>query len=186
MIPDAVKRQLRLPRLGQLGYVVTDVDRAIAYYKDTFGVRPWLVLEERPEPCIEAGEEIHPMLRIALSYLGPVQMELIEAVEGECLHRDYVQQSGGGLHHLGFMVRDLDKRLDACHRLGIGVLQRGTIADTGLTVDYAYLDTVEQAGVILEFIQWRLGPMNMPVNRFTFTMACSLGPKSLLKGRVVK
>ena len=84
------------------------------------------------------------------------------------------------------MVQDIDKRLDACQKLGIGVLQRGTIRDIGFTVDYAYVDTVEQAGVVIEFIQWRLGALPLPTNRLTFNILCLAGSGGFLKGRVIK
>lgn len=186
MISDAVKKQLRLPKLGQIGYVVTDINKTMAYYKDTFGIGPWILQDERPDPCIEKEKEIHPLLRIALAYLGPVQIELIQVVEGESLHLNHVKESKGGVHHLGFMVKDINKRLDACRKMGIGILQQGTIKDTGLTVDYAYLDTVDQAGIILEFMQWRLGPIRVPINRLVHNVACWAGSKTLLKGRVIK
>ncbi len=186
MISGDVKKKLRLPKLGQMGYVVPDINKAIAYYKDTLGVSPWILLDERPEPCIEKGKEIHPLLRIALSYLGSVQVELIEVVEGESLHLNHIREAREGIHHVGFMVQDINKRLDACRKMGIDILQRGTIKDTGLTVDYAYLDTVDQIGIIIEFIQWRLGPIHLPINRFVFKFACWAGSRTLLKGRIIR
>jgi len=186
MISDDVKKQLRLPELGQMGYVVPDIHKAIAYYKDALGISPWILLDERPEPCIEQGKKIHPLLRIALAYSGSVQIELIQVAEGETLHLNHVKEAKEEVHHLGYMVQDLNKRLDACHKMGIDVLQRGTIKDTGLTVDYAYLDTVKRAGIILEFIQWRLGPIRLPINRFVFKVACWAGSWTLLKGRVIR
>jgi methylmalonyl-CoA/ethylmalonyl-CoA epimerase len=186
MVSDTVKKRLRLPRLGQIGYVVTDVSKTMSYYRDTFGVGPWILLDEKPEPCIENGKEVHPVLRIALASVGPVQMELVQVVEGESYHLDHLRESGGGLHHLGFMVRDLDRRLDACKEMGIGILQRGTIRDVGMTVDYAYLDTVDEAGIILEFIQWRMGPIPLPINRLVHNLVCLAGSSTLLKGRVIR
>jgi methylmalonyl-CoA/ethylmalonyl-CoA epimerase len=186
MMPKSVTKQLKLPKLGQIGYVVKDVDKTVAYYKDTFGIRPWMLLDERPEPCIEKGKEVHPLLRIALAYMGPVQVELIQVVEGESVHLNHPEESLWRIHHLGFMVQDIERRLDACQKLGIGVLQRGTIRDIGFTVDYAYLDTLEQAGVIMELIQWRLGALPLPTNRLTFNILCLAGSSSFLKGRVIK
>jgi len=107
-------------------------------------------------------------------------------VEGESVHLNQPEESPWRIHHLGFMVQDIDKRLDACQKLGIGVLQRGTIRDIGFTVDYAYVDTVEQAGVVIEFIQWRLGALPLPTNRLTFNILCLAGSGSFLKGRVIK
>ena len=63
MISDAIRKKLRLPKTGQVGYVVTDINKTIAYYKDTFSISPWMLLDTRPEPCIEKGKEIHPLLR---------------------------------------------------------------------------------------------------------------------------
>ncbi len=185
-MPKSVAKQLKLPKLGQIGYVVKDVDKTVSYYKDTFGIRPWMLLDERPQPCIEKGKEVHPLLRIALAYMGYVQVELIQVVEGESVHLNHPAESPWRIHHLGFMVQDIDKRLGACRKLGIDVLQRGTIRDIGFTVDYAYLDTVQQAGVVMEFIQWRVGALPLPTTRLTFNILCLAGSGSFLKGRVMK
>lgn len=186
MVPESIVKKLKLPKLGQIGYVVRDVDKTISYYRDTFGVRPWMVMDERPEPCIEKGKEVHPVLRIALAYMGPVQVELIQVVEGESVHLIHPADSPWRIHHLGFMVQNLDKRLEACQKLGIEVLQRGVIKDIGFTVDYAYLDTVQEAGAVIEFIQWRLGALPLPVNRFVFNILCRAGSNTFLKGRVTR
>jgi catechol 2,3-dioxygenase-like lactoylglutathione lyase family enzyme len=186
MVPKTIAEKLKLPGLGQIGYVVKDIDKTISYYRDTLGIRPWMLLDERPQPCIEKGKEVHPQLRIALAYSGPVQLELIQVVEGESFHLNYPADSLWRVHHLGFMVRDIDKRLEACQKLGIAVLQRGTIKDIGFTVDYAYLDTVEEAGVMIEFIQWRVGALPLPANRLLFNALCRAGAGTFLKGRVIK
>ena len=47
------------------------------------------------------------------------------------------------------------QRLLACREAGIDILQRGTLKQLGMTIDYAYLDTLDSVGVILEFIQTR-------------------------------
>ncbi len=185
-MPKVIAKKLKLPGLGQIGYVVKDVDKTVSYYRDTLGIRPWMLLDERPEPCIEKGEEVHPLLRIALAYTGSVQVELIQVVEGESVHLNHPVESLWRVHHLGFMVQDINKRLDACQKLGIDVLQRGAIRDIGFRVDYAYLDTVEQAGVVIEFIQWRLGALPLPVNRLVFNTLCLAGSDSFLKGRVMR
>jgi len=186
MISEAIKERLRLPEVGQLGYVVSDVDQAIVRYKEAFGVGPWMLLDARPEPCIEGGREVRPLLRIALAYAGSVQVEFIQVIEGESFHLKHVGKSEGEVHHLGFMVQDIDKRLDAYRKSGIEVLQRGTIREAGVRVDYAYLDTVGQAGIIIELLRWRLGMLPLPVNRVTFNIACGMGSKTLLKGRVIR
>ena len=186
MIPDAFREKLRLPEVGQICYVVPDINKSIAYCKDKFGLSPWMLLELRPDPCIQQGKHIHAVWKLALAYMGPVQVELIQVLEGESFHLRHVEESKEGVHHLGFMVQDINRRLDACEKMGIGVLQRGTIRETGVKADYAYLDTVEQAGIIIELIQWRFGPIPVPLNRLGFNLACRVGSKTLLRGRVIK
>ena len=185
MISDTISEQLRLPKIGQLGYVVPDVNEGIAYCREVLGIKPWMLLDEKPEPCLQYGKDVHIRLKIALAYAGPVQIELIQVIEGESLHLDHLAKTEGILHHLGFMVQDVGKRLEECRRLGIGVLQRGTIRDAGFTVDYAYLDTVAPAGIILELIQWRLGPISLPVNKLVFNAVCRAGSRTLFRGRVI-
>lgn len=185
MISEAIKKRLRLPEVGQLGYVVSDVDKAVLHYKETFGVGPWMLLDVRPEPCIEGGREVHPLLRIALAYAGSVQVEFIQVIAGESFHLNHLGKSEEEVHHLGFMVQDINKRLEAYRKGGIGILQRGTIKTAGVRVDYAYLDTVGLAGVIIELLRWRLGLLPLPVNRVTFNMACRIGSRTLLKGQII-
>jgi catechol 2,3-dioxygenase-like lactoylglutathione lyase family enzyme len=186
MISDAVKKQLRLTKTGQIGYVITDINKTIAYYKNTFGISPWMLLDARPEPCIEKGKEVHPLLRIALAYQGSIQLELIQVVEGESFHLNHVKEGREEAHHLGFMVQGINKRLDSCREMGIGIVQRGTIRASGIVVDYAYLDTVDQTGIIIELLQWRVGPVPLPMNRLVFSFLCWVGSRTLLKGRVIK
>jgi catechol 2,3-dioxygenase-like lactoylglutathione lyase family enzyme len=66
---------------------------------------------------------------------------------------------------MGYSGRiQLEERLQACRDAGIEVLVRGTLKKLGMTIDYAYLDTVDQVGVILEFIQTRF--MGMKARQF--------------------
>lgn len=185
MDAGAIAKRLRLPKVAQLGFVVADMDKAIAWYKDTAGVRPWMLMDERPEPCLERGKEVHPVLRIALAYSGPMQMELIQVTEGESFHLARVKDSPGGVHHFGFLVGDLERRLTACRAMGVDVLQRGTIRDTGMVIDYAYLDTLSEAGTYFELIRWRFGPLPMPVNSLSFRLLARLGGSTVFKGRVI-
>ena len=186
VIPDDVIRKLRLPDVGQLGYVVSDVNETVAYCRDTLGIRPWLLLNERPDPCIERGKRVHPLLRLALAHAGGVQIELIEVAEGESYHLDHLKKSEAEIHHLGFMVQDLESRLDEAQKMGVGLIQRGTIREMGIKVEYAYLDTAETAGTVVELIQWRLGPLPMPINGTVHNLICSLGSKTLFRGRVIE
>ncbi len=112
MIPGTISEQLRLPKIGQLGYVVPDIDEGIAYCRGVLGIKPWMLLDEKPEPCLQYGKEVHIRLKIALAYAGSMQIELIQVMDGESLHLDHLTKPEGMLHHLGFMVKNVNKRLE--------------------------------------------------------------------------
>ncbi len=161
--------KLKLPRLGQVGIVVRDVGKAMDYYRDTFGLGPWAVFDGEPETCVDRGREISFKGRMAMAQAGPVQVELIQILEGEGIHTEFLREHGEGIHHLGFFVNNLAQRLEAAGEAGIEVLQRGPLKQIGLTIEYAYLDTAGTGGVIIEYIQSRfLGlpfPMRTPLLR---------------------
>jgi catechol 2,3-dioxygenase-like lactoylglutathione lyase family enzyme len=150
---------LKLPRLGQVGIVVKDIDKTIEYYQGTLGIGPWAVFKGEPAWCRESCGEVTTSGKIAMAQVGPVQIELIQILEGRSVYADLLGE-GEGLHHLGFFVRDIDKRLQAAKDAGIEVIQHGLLKQMGLTIEYAYLDTLATGGVIMEFIQ--AGFMGLP------------------------
>jgi len=174
MLSDKARRLLHLPKVGQIGMVVKDVDRTMQYYKETFGIHPWIVYEGGPVFAIERGEKVNPVFKIGLSYLGSVQIELIQILSGKSYHTELLK-TGEGLHHLGFMVKDLEQRLDACRKQGINVIQQGQISSKGFIIDYAYLDTVDIGGVIFEFIQTRIGPVKITMSPLKLKLAAAIG-----------
>ncbi|MBN2028077.1 MAG: VOC family protein [Actinobacteria bacterium] len=147
--------QIHMPRLSQIGIYVKDMDSSIRQYEDVFGIGPWLVLEGETDYCLDRGKEVTVQGRIGMGYTGKIQLELIQILSGSNLYLDTMGGREEGLHHLGFEVDNLEERLLACREAGIDILQRGTLKQLGMTIDYAYLDTLDSVGVILEFIQTR-------------------------------
>jgi len=70
-------------------------------------------------------------------------------LEGQTIHAKFLKEKGGGLHHIGFFVRDLDEKLRIAEERGMKVIESGEIAG----VRYAYLDTEKDIGITLEFIE---------------------------------
>ncbi|MBM4325912.1 MAG: hypothetical protein FJ118_02000 [Deltaproteobacteria bacterium] len=165
---------LNLPKVGQIGILVYDVEKTRAHYEKVYGIKPWIVFEKKPEFTIEKTGPVDATLKIATAYLGTVQLELIQVVSGRSYYNETLDVREG-LHHLGFMVNDLEKRLEICKANGIGVLQRGQIKLKLITVDYAYLDTAAQGGIIFELIQTRIGPIKMKMNRLNHRISAWTG-----------
>lgn len=143
---------LKLDRLVQIGIVVADLDRTTRLLESLFGIGPFRSVKwpDRPESRYYyrgVAEDIS--LRQAFVQLGNVEMELIQPVEGERnAYKQFLDQSGGGIHHILFEVSDIDPVLQELAKSGVTVLQSGTGIRPGTR--WALLDTQELLGFLVE------------------------------------
>jgi methylmalonyl-CoA/ethylmalonyl-CoA epimerase len=159
MTADDVRQQLQLPGVGQIGVVVEDIDRAIAFYESAFGLGPWDIREVGAPNVWDRGQEKPIKARLAFATVGQVEIELIQILEGDSLHTEFLREHGEGLHHLGFFVRDFAAKLEQAKAMGFEVLQVDPFGQA-----YAYLDTRQPGGIIFELIA-PLGDQNMSMLR---------------------
>lgn len=150
-----MKGRLTFPPLCQLGVVVKDLEKTMEIYSSLFGLGPWKVVDL---PGIDAtlyGKPVEYKMRIALAKMGCVVLELIEILEGETIHTEFLREKGEGLHHIALMVDDLDKVVEKWEAAGIRVLQRSKIPvqEEGDTAGFAYMDTEALIGIIIELIK---------------------------------
>ena len=140
----------------QIAIIVEDLDRTVDNYWNAFGIGPWYFYTYG-HPLLKQmsyyGKTANYKIRIALSYFGPLRVELIEILEGESIYADFVEEHGYGLHHLGLLVDDIVEALSKANEAGFSMIQDG--AGFGLDGDghFAYLDTEKRLGVTLEFIK---------------------------------
>ena len=141
--------------IGQVSTVVRDLEVAMKGYMQTAGIGPWNVYTNSAPPlrCIYRGHPANYKVRVAIARSDQLQMELIQYLEGESIHRDFLASGREGLEHVGVFVLDLSQALVPYKKMGIGILQQG--AGLGMSGDgcYAYLDTEKMIGTILELIQ---------------------------------
>jgi methylmalonyl-CoA/ethylmalonyl-CoA epimerase len=148
MNPDDLKQQLELLEVSQIGVVVEDLDRAVAFYQSTFGLGPFRIQEAEAPNVWDRGEEKRIKARLGFAMLGQVELELIHILEGDSVHLEFLREHGEGLHHLGFKVTDFQAKLEQAKAMGFEVLQMGPFGRF-----YAYLDTRRCGGVIVELIE---------------------------------
>ena len=83
------------------------------------------------------------------------------------IYKDHLESQGQGLHHLGFYVPDLDAKLKIAEQLGLEILLEGQFLTAGGGyASFAYLDTRQLSGIILELINIRLYGINVPQTEF--------------------
>lgn len=129
----------------QVAYVVPDISAAESWFQRVMGVRQFLRLDNvtLAEGCSYRGKPADSAMHIALGYLGDVQIELIESIRGPSIYDEFLEQKGGGLHHLGFSVPDFAGTLAELRGSGLEVIAEGSLMGG---TRFAYFDC-EAAGV---------------------------------------
>jgi hypothetical protein len=123
---------VKLPKVSQIGIVVPDIGKAVSYYSKFLNIKPWFRSKTTSNDAAFEGESFSIELDIALAFSGGIEIELIKMLTNrECIYSDIMNKQGGGLHHIGIMVRGFDKKLDQMKAAGIGVIQSGVIKTSG-------------------------------------------------------
>ena len=143
--------KLRLPPVEQIGIVVKDMDATMEFFSSVFGWGPWGVLDDlEMKDCLYRGKSCDARLKLAFAQSGSVEIELIQVLEGETIHTEFLRERGEGLHHLRFKVDDLDATLADLAKEGIDVIFRKNLNG----VDFAYLNTDKVGGIMIELIEY--------------------------------
>jgi catechol 2,3-dioxygenase-like lactoylglutathione lyase family enzyme len=137
----------------QQGYVVPDVDEAIAHWLAR-GVGPFFLQDITGFEGIYEDEPIMADMRAGFAYCGDQQIEVITP-EGDhpSIYKDYLNENpAGGLQHLAYWVDSVDDKLAELEAAGhdYKVWQRyGQAPDYRL---HAYIDSRRNPGVMIQLM----------------------------------
>jgi methylmalonyl-CoA/ethylmalonyl-CoA epimerase len=141
--------------VAQVGLVVRDLDRTVECYWKQFGIGPWHFYTYR-RPLVAQmtyrGQPADYAMRIALAWIGPLRIELIEMAGGDSVYADFVREHGYGVHHFGVLVDDMDAALAQAGEAGLIMTMDGAGFGRDGDGHYAYLDTERDLGTTLELI----------------------------------
>jgi len=139
-------------RIDHVAVVVRDLDAALHFYQDMLGIMPSRVLDFPQEG-----------VRIAFLPLGGAngsEIELLEPMNPEGSVARFLEQRGGGLHHICLEVPDIDRALEELRAAGAQVLDetpRRTAEGRGI-----FLHPKGTGGVLLELVQRTETPDDKP------------------------
>jgi methylmalonyl-CoA/ethylmalonyl-CoA epimerase len=118
---------VKLGPVHHLGLVVKDVDEAVKYYTSVFGLGPFRTevyeMDERTG-FTYSGQPTRARVKAAFARSGPVAIELVQVLEGETPHTEFLRKKGEGIQHVAFRVEDLDKTLAELAKVGIEPILR--------------------------------------------------------------
>lgn len=141
-------------KFHHVAVAVRDMKDSIRFY-EAMGIGPFPPLIG-PEGAELTGKTVRGEptdyqidLRHAESGIGDLKFELIEPLEGETPVKEFLEQKGEGIHHIGFTVDDIDKETELMEEKGFTAFQTGVSPNAR----WAYYDTDKVGGVIIELIQ---------------------------------
>lgn len=99
--------------IRQLGFVVRDIEKAMAHWSLVLGVGPWFYIAQQPPGAGEfryfGKPSPYPNVSIALANSGALQLELIQQHdEAPSLYLDSLKQSGEGAQHIAYWTDHFD------------------------------------------------------------------------------
>ncbi|MBI4296197.1 MAG: VOC family protein [Chloroflexi bacterium] len=137
-------------RFFQIGVVVKNIDETIKYYEKAFGFGPFEIKYVDFPNATYFGEKAGYRGKRAFFNLGPIQIELIELIDGKTVHEAFLKEKGEGIHHIAFAVDNLEESKKNAEKAGFKITQGFTRADGS---GFAYIDSDKIGGVVFELMQ---------------------------------
>lgn len=122
--------------IHHIAYVYENVEEVVKKFKDLFGIEKF--------NRIDMG-----VVKVARSKIGNLQIDLLEPKDKNSIFYTFLSNGNFGLHHIGFLVENIDEKIKEWDAKGIKQVLGGTIS----TVKFVYFDTTETLGHIIEFLQ---------------------------------
>jgi methylmalonyl-CoA/ethylmalonyl-CoA epimerase len=130
-----------LTEIDHVAIAVTDLEAAIAYYRDTFGA------EVTHREVVESDGVEEALLRVADSYV-----QLLTPTHDDSPVARYLRNRGEGLHHIGYRVDDCAAALAAVKARGGRVIDEvPRPGSRGTTV--AFVHPKGAFGTLIELVQ---------------------------------
>ncbi len=130
----------------QLGYVYKDIEKQAKIMEEVWNMPKFAILPPNTNEVIYRGEKSTYTTQIAFTRYWGKQIELIQWVSGEGIHKEFLDSGNEGFQHVSCMVDDLDAYIELFKENGIEPVFIGSIGKQ----HFAYFDTEESLGFLLE------------------------------------
>ena len=129
--------------INQVAIVVKDLQKTMEDYWNILGIGPWNVYSWETPLVYDRkyhGKPVQAREKIAETRMGGVVLELCQPIDGKSIYQDFLMKHGEGIHHLNFIVDDVDETTEILARQGFPCLQSGRFGLTEEKGAYSYID----------------------------------------------
>jgi len=134
--------KVKVSRVQQVCIICRDSQKTMKAYWNILGIGPWAITKFGQPKCPDMkyyGKPAWGRCHQAMVQLGPIELELLEPLEGVSIYHDWLAEHGEGFHHLRFFVDDVDKAAETFNELGFSSLQSGRIGQPKNRPGYHYI-----------------------------------------------
>jgi catechol 2,3-dioxygenase-like lactoylglutathione lyase family enzyme len=150
MTDDKRFESLGLGPIEQVAYAVHNMERALKRYQPIYGA---FEVYDAPNPgCTAKGVEVAYPVRIGTNNDGPIEIELLEPLDGPSVLTEHLDKHGEGLHHVRFRCPTIDEKIVELEAAGFtNVLYKRFAPD----VAFSYLEAPAggDAPILIELLQ---------------------------------
>ena len=133
--------RLGLGPIDQVSYVVKSIEASLDRYEEIYG--PFEIMEADLQNCTIRGKQANCRLKIAINRSGPIEVELIEVLEGTTTHSEHLSEHGEGLHHVRFRVSDIEKKVAELEAQGLSTVFYKRFSPE---IAFAYIEAPSELG----------------------------------------
>jgi methylmalonyl-CoA/ethylmalonyl-CoA epimerase len=126
--------------IDHVGIVVKNIGETVGILSKTFGFE-----------VIETIDAPNGEFKTAIVSCGDTKLELIEPVSGQGSIAKFLEQRGGGMHHLSFRVDDIEEELRSLEAKGVRLVNNKPSSVASTLV--AFVHPGSTGGVLVELIQ---------------------------------
>ena len=146
---NEIFKKLKISKITQIGVVVRDLDKSIDYCENILGLGTFIKPKIKFFNIFYYEKEVKAEWILAFCSMQQFELELIQPIVKPTIYHDFLEEKGEGIHHIGFDVDEIEKKIDICKDYGIKIMQGGERKGG----KFAYLDTRAIGGIICELIQ---------------------------------
>jgi methylmalonyl-CoA/ethylmalonyl-CoA epimerase len=153
MTNDELRALNKTRQIQQIAWLTRDLEKSMQAWIDVLRIGPWRVFrftDKTVKNLKVGGKPVEEPFefRIAITYVGNMEIELIQPVRGPMIYEDYLRRRGEGLHHIKEKIPEgrMESAVKDYEAMGIDVTQTGQfVADF-----HFYLNTEPKLDFVYE------------------------------------
>jgi len=131
----------KVERIQEVVLAVKQQDEAVALFEELFGFE---FKESWDMPAYN--------MKVKAAKVGDTQFQIVSPTTPDGVIAKYIRDRGEGLHHIAFMLSDLDKTVTRLKKRNINLIPERPVPVEGKALRYIFVHPKSVHGVLIELI----------------------------------